>query len=58
MVLVDFFTYSCVNCVRTLPDLVRWHARYAAEGLVVLGVHTPEFAFERDVDSVRDALTR
>jgi cytochrome c biogenesis protein CcdA/thiol-disulfide isomerase/thioredoxin len=58
VVLVDFFTYGCINCVRTLPDLVRWHDRYAAEGLVVLGVHTPEFAFERELDSVRAALER
>jgi thiol-disulfide isomerase/thioredoxin len=58
VVLVDFFTYGCANCVRTIPDLVRWHARYADDGLVIVGVHTPEFAFERDVDSVRAAVRR
>ena len=44
VVLVDFWTYACGNCVRTLPALKRWHERYAARGLVLIGVHTPEFA--------------
>jgi cytochrome c biogenesis protein CcdA/thiol-disulfide isomerase/thioredoxin len=58
VVLVDFWTYACVNCVRTLPHLVRWHARYAAQGLVVVGVHTPEFSFEREVANVQAAVRR
>lgn len=58
VVLVDFWTYACVNCVRTLPHLVRWHERYAAQGLVIVGVHTPEFSFEREVDNVRAAVRR
>jgi cytochrome c biogenesis protein CcdA/thiol-disulfide isomerase/thioredoxin len=58
VVLVDFFTYGCSNCVRTLPHLVRWHARYADQGLTLIGVHTPEFAYEREPDNVRAALAR
>jgi thiol-disulfide isomerase/thioredoxin len=58
VVLVDFWTYSCVNCVRTLPSLKAWHERYAAAGLVIIGVHTPEFAFEKDEANVADAVAR
>ena len=58
VVLIDFWTFACVNCVRTLPHIQRWHERYAAQGLVVVGVHTPEFAFERSTDSVRQAIRR
>jgi cytochrome c biogenesis protein CcdA/thiol-disulfide isomerase/thioredoxin len=47
VVLVDFWTYSCINCLRTLPYLERWYETYARDGLVIVGVHTPEFAFER-----------
>jgi cytochrome c biogenesis protein CcdA len=56
VVLVDFWTYSCVNCVRTLPYLKSWNARYAAKGLVIVGVHTPEFAFEHVPSNVRQAV--
>jgi cytochrome c biogenesis protein CcdA/thiol-disulfide isomerase/thioredoxin len=56
IVLIDFWTYSCVNCLRTLPYLKRWHETYADAGLVIIGVHTPEFAFERDPANVRDAV--
>ena len=48
VVLVDFWTYSCINCLRTLPYVTSWYAKYKDHGLVVIGVHTPEFAFERD----------
>lgn len=58
VVLIDFWTFACVNCVRTLPHIQRWHERYAAQGLVVVGVHTPEFAFERSTDNVRQAIRR
>jgi cytochrome c biogenesis protein CcdA/thiol-disulfide isomerase/thioredoxin len=58
VVLVDFWTYSCINCLRTLPYLKAWDARYRSKGLVVLGVHTPEFAFERDLGNVRAAVKR
>src|SRR3989344_4837045 len=46
VVLIDFWTYSCINCQRTLPYLKAWHEKYGSEGLVIIGVHTPEFAFE------------
>src|SRR3990167_9002605 len=55
VVLVDFWTYSCVNCIRTLPYLKQWHQKYADEGLVILGIHTPEFEFEKNVANVRNA---
>jgi thiol-disulfide isomerase/thioredoxin len=53
VVLVSFWTYTCVNWLRTLPYLRAWSHRYADDGLVVVGVHTPEFEFERDLDNVR-----
>ena len=56
VVLIDFWTYSCVNCLRTLPYLRRWDDAYRADGLTIVGVHTPEFAFERDAGNVRDAV--
>jgi len=55
VVLVDFWTYSCINCLRTLPYLKAWYRTYARDGFVIVGVHTPEFAFEHDVSNVRDA---
>ena len=58
VVLVDFWTYTCVNCIRTLPFLREWYAKYADRGLVILGVHTPEFEFEKDYDNVKDAIAR
>jgi cytochrome c biogenesis protein CcdA/thiol-disulfide isomerase/thioredoxin len=57
VVLVDFWTYSCVNCIRTLPYLRAWYDKYKDRGLVVIGVHAPEFAFEHDVDNIRRAAT-
>ncbi len=56
VVLIDIWTYSCVNCVRTLPHLKRWHDLYAKKGLVIIGVHTPEFEFEKDEDNVKTAI--
>ncbi|MBI2476980.1 redoxin family protein [Candidatus Uhrbacteria bacterium] len=56
-VLIDFWTYSCVNCLRTLSYVREWHACYASKGLVVIGVHTPEFAFEADATHVAHAVT-
>jgi thiol-disulfide isomerase/thioredoxin len=56
VVLVDFWTYTCVNWLRTLPYVRAWAARYKEQGLVVIGVHTPEFTFEEDVDNVRAAV--
>ncbi|HWU42003.1 MAG TPA: thioredoxin family protein, partial [Bdellovibrio sp.] len=56
VVLVDFWTYSCINCLRTLPYVKSWAAKYKNQGLVVIGVHTPEFAFEKDPSNVMKAL--
>ena len=55
VVLVDFWTYSCINCIRTLPYVKQWHEDYAEHGLVVVGVHAPEFQFERDTDNLIEA---
>ena len=52
VVLVDFWTYSCINCIRTIPYLNSWYSRYGQDGLVVVGVHTPEFQFERNYTNV------
>ncbi len=56
VVLVDFWTYSCINCLRALPHVRGWYERYRDHGLVVIGVHAPEFAFERDVRNVQRAV--
>ncbi|MDQ2981716.1 MAG: cytochrome c biogenesis protein DipZ [Actinomycetota bacterium] len=58
VVLIDFWTYSCINCLRTLPHVKAWYRTYHDRGLVVLGVHTPEFAFEHVAGNVRDAVGR
>lgn len=55
VVLVDFWTYSCINCLRTLPYVKAWAEKYKDQGLVVIGVHAPEFAFERNIDNVKKA---
>jgi cytochrome c biogenesis protein CcdA/thiol-disulfide isomerase/thioredoxin len=57
VVVVDFWTYSCINCLRSLPYVEAWYNRYRGHGLVVIGVHTPEFAFERNEDNVRRAVS-
>ncbi|WP_187829345.1 cytochrome c biogenesis protein DipZ [Labrys sp. KNU-23] len=56
VVLVDFWTYSCINCIRTTPYVRAWAERYKDQGLVVVGVHAPEFAFEKKLDNVRQAV--
>lgn len=56
VVLVDFWTYSCINCLRTLPYVKAWAEKYRDQGLVVIGVHAPEFAFERNVGNVTKAM--
>ena len=58
VVLVDFWTYGCVNCVNTLPHVTDLYAKYKDKGLVVVGVHTPEFPFERSASNVQAALKR
>ncbi len=56
VVLVDFWTYTCINCIRTLPYVKAWDAEYRDDGLTVVGVHAPEFAFEKDAGNVADAV--
>ena len=58
VVLVDFWTYSCINCLRTLPHLKSWYTAYHKDGFVIVGVHTPEFAFEHVASNVRAAVSR
>jgi thiol-disulfide isomerase/thioredoxin len=58
VVLVDFWDFTCVNCIRTLPYVAEWHRRYASQGLVVVGVHAPEFSFAREGSFVADAAVR
>ena len=55
VVLVDFWTYTCINCIRTYPYLKLWNSRYSDDGLVIVGVHAPEFEFEKDYDNVVEA---
>lgn len=56
IVLIDFWTYSCINCIRTLPHLKEWHKKY--KDLVIIGVHTPEFEFEKDIENVKMAVKK
>jgi thiol-disulfide isomerase/thioredoxin len=58
VVLVDFWTYSCINCIRTIPYLNAWYEKYADKGLVIVGVHTPEFGFEKDYNNVQAAVEK
>jgi thiol-disulfide isomerase/thioredoxin len=57
IVVVDFWTYSCINCLRAIPYVRAWYEKYKDMGLVVIGVHTPEFAFEKNIDNVKKAVT-
>jgi len=58
VVLLDFWTYSCINCQRTLPFLNEWYKKYKDQGLEILGVHTPEFTFEKDMENVQQAVNK
>ncbi len=58
VVLIDFWTYSCINCIRTLPYITKWYGDYKDRGFVIIGVHTPEFAFEKVQSNVEGALRR
>lgn len=58
VVLIDFWTYSCINCIRTLPYLVDWNQKYSDKGLAIVGIHSPEFEFEKGIDNVKQAVTR
>jgi cytochrome c biogenesis protein CcdA/thiol-disulfide isomerase/thioredoxin len=56
VVLVDFWTYTCINCIRTLPHVTSWYDKYKDQGFIVIGVHTPEFEFEKNTNNVLDAI--
>ena len=58
VVLVDFWTYTCINCINVMPHVKAWHEKYKDKGLVVVGVHTPEFPFERSTSNVQTAIKR
>jgi thiol-disulfide isomerase/thioredoxin len=58
VVLIDFWTYTCINCIRTLPHLVAWDARYRRAGLTIVGVHSPEFSFEHDAGNLARAIAQ
>lgn len=58
IVLIDFWTYSCINCVRTLPYIAEWNKKYKDRGLIIIGIHTPEFEFEKDPVKVEAAIKR
>jgi cytochrome c biogenesis protein CcdA/thiol-disulfide isomerase/thioredoxin len=58
VVLIDFWTYTCINCIRTLPYLEGWDRKYRDQGLTIIGVHSPEFPFEKDAGNVADAISR
>jgi len=58
VVLVDFWTYTCINCIRTIPYLNTWYDRYSNQGLVIIGVHSPEFEFEKNFNNVQDAVNK
>ncbi|MBI2105835.1 thioredoxin family protein [Candidatus Woesearchaeota archaeon] len=58
IVLIDFWTYTCINCIRTLPYLIDWHEKYSDKGLVIIGVHTPEFEFEKKYENVKMAAEK
>lgn len=58
VVLIDFWTYSCINCVRTLPYITEWDRKYRDQGLVIVGVHSPEFEFEKKLDNVKAAIAQ
>ena len=58
VVLVQIWTFACINCQRTLPYVVGWNQKYAAQGLQTVGVHTPEFPFERESKNIRAAIAK
>src|SRR5262249_32295906 len=58
VVLLEFWTFDCINCIRTIPYVQRWHETYANQGLTVIGNHFPEYDYERDLDNLRAAASR
>ena len=58
VILYDFWTYSCINCIRTIPYITAWNEKYADNGLLIIGVHSPEFEFEKDLNNVKMAVDK
>ena len=58
VVLIDFWTFGCINCLNTIPAVRELYQRYKDQGLIIVGVHSPEFQYERDVNNVKDAIAR
>ena len=58
VVLVEFWTYDCINCIHVIPHVKQWHADYKDQGLVVIGVHTPEYGYEKQLDNLQAAVKR
>ena len=58
VILYDFWTYSCINCIRTLPHINAWDDKYSDDGLLIIGIHAPEFEFEKDINNVRAAVDK
>ncbi len=58
VVLIDFWTFDCINCIHVIPAVRQWYSTYKDKGLVVIGVHSPEFDYEKDLDNVRAAIAR
>ena len=58
VILYDIWTYSCINCKRTLPYVTSWNDKYSDQGLLIIGIHSPEFEFEKDIDNVQRAVTQ
>ena len=56
VILLQFWTFGCINCQRTLPSIIKWHQDYASQGLLVVSIHAPEFAFERSINNVKKAV--
>jgi len=58
VILIEFWTFGCINCQRTLPHVVSWYEKYKDEGLIVIGIHTPEFSYEKDTENVMEAVEK
>ena len=58
VILYDIWTYSCINCIRTLPHIISWDEKYRNEGLLIIGIHSPEFDFEKDPNNVKKAIEK
>lgn len=58
VIMIDFMTYTCINCQRTFPYLKTWYEKYEKDGFIIIAIHTPEFAFEKNIDNVRDAMKK